>query len=230
MTRSHPDTVPIVFREEKPSASRSLLSYGRGFVWAFRVEPGIFAIFLLYPLILLAGCASTDSRPVAPRPGESLARSIDSPDVNAVLLEAYEILRRDFDGARIDRDRRIVISDSVEYSATRDTGTPSDLVGVPNTLRRTAIVTCEPLEHATLVRVRVDIERRDTQRRQAMLREETQFGDSPRQTAIERDAATTPRQNDVWTRIRRDRAVEQQILADIANRFAPVEEASHRAE
>lgn len=175
----------------------------------------------------LAGCAATDSRTAAPRPGESLARSIDSPDADAVLREAYEILKRDFDGARIDRERRIVISASVEYSATRDTGTPSDFVGVPNTLRRTAIVACEPLEGGTLARVRVDVERRDTQRRQAMQREETQFGDTPRQTAIERDAATTPRQNDVWTRIRRDRVLEQQILADIANRFAPAESSAH---
>lgn len=174
-------------------------------------------------LMILTGCATTDSRPAAPRPGESLARSVDSPDTDAVLLEAYEVLKREFAGATLDRERRMVVSDAVEFTSTRETGTASDFVGVPNTLRRIAIVTCEGSGHTTMTRVRVDVERRDTQRRQVMQREETQFGDTPRQTAIERDAATTPRQNDVWTRVRRDRTLEQQILADIENRFAPAE-------
>ncbi|MBL8878524.1 MAG: hypothetical protein JNG88_05330 [Phycisphaerales bacterium] len=173
-----------------------------------------------------AGCASTENRAASPRPGDSLSRTIDSPDVNAVLSEAYDILKRDFAGATIDRDQRVVTSDAVEFSSTRDTGTPSDFVGVPNTLRRIALVSCEPAGSGVMTRVRVDVERRDTQRRQIMQRSETQFGDTPRQTAIERDAATSSRQNDVWTRIRRDRALEQQILTDIQNRFAPDEPAT----
>lgn len=187
-------------------------------------------VCLLSTGLFTIGCASTDDRTASPRPGESLSRNVDSTDVNAVLSEAYDILKRDFAGATIDRERRVVVSDAVEYASTRDTGTPSDFVGVPNTLRRIAIVSCESSGDGVMTRVRVDIERRDTQRRQAMQRSETQFGDTPRQTAIERDAATTPRQNDVWTRIRRDRAFEQQILADIQNRFAPDQATTKQAD
>lgn len=48
---------------------------------------------------------------------------------------------------------------------------------------------------------------------------ERRSSDLPSNTAIDRDAATTRKQNTVWKPIRRDRALERQILSSIAERI-----------
>ena len=53
-----------------------------------------------------------------------------------------------------------------------------------------------------------------------MLAYDRSGSDSPASTPIEREAATTDRQNTVWETIHRDRSSERRILAIIGERSA----------
>jgi hypothetical protein len=73
----------------------------------------------------------------------------------------------------------------------------------------------------TTARLRVDIERRDTERQALMQPRSYRLGDTPGQeTPIEADAATTSEQNTVWTRVRRDRKLERALLDELRDQFA----------
>ncbi len=50
-----------------------------------------------------------------------------------------------------------------------------------------------------------------------MLQYDSRVTDSPGETAIDRDAATTASQNTVWRTVRRDKAAEQRILETVLN-------------
>ena len=73
----------------------------------------------------------------------------------------------------------------------------------------------------TVARLRIDIERQDTTRQEAFQPDRHRISDAPGQTAIERDAATTTRQNTVWTFVKRDRRLERTLLAELEEQFAP---------
>ncbi len=60
----------------------------------------------------------------------------------------------------------------------------------------------------------VVIEKNETQGVHTLNRNRGAY-DQPTRTAAERDAAYTTAQNDIWTRVRRDRALERSILREI---------------
>ncbi len=168
---------------------------------------------------LLAGCTAETEF------ATSQSRLLDEPDAVRVREVAQSVLRSAFPRLRVARDGGSIVCEPVEYRASRDSGSARDLVGAASTLRRSGVLNLSSQAGRTLARLRVDIERRETSQRAAFPSQDTRLGDSPAQTAIERDAGTTQTQNQVWVRVRRDRALERALLDDLQSRLAPFDTA-----
>lgn len=166
------------------------------------------------------GCAPNGS--MAPHQ----ARVIENADANAVLAAAAKILRREFGRIRVDPEARTIDTEPVEFRTTRESGTARDLYGGRSTMRRRAHFSLGRRGGAVVARLRVDVERQDTARVLTMQPPTGRVSDTPAYTPIERDAATTERQNTVWTHVRRDRRLERLLLQELSEEFAPQPEAA----
>lgn len=155
------------------------------------------------------------------------SRLIDTTDTRAVLSAGMALLRREFGRIEVDEPRMTVESVPVEYSTRRESGTARDLYRGRSTMRRVAHFSVGRQGGATVARLCVDIERQDTARLAGAQPATGRLSDSPGYTPIERDAATSQRQNTVWTRVGRDRRLERMLLDELQERFAvpPVETA-----
>lgn len=141
---------------------------------------------------------------------------------------AVTIFRREFGRVAADPATLTIDVPPSEYVVTRDTGSARDLVGGPTTVRRSARLRIRPSGDGSIAELRVDLERRETTTISSA--GDSRLGDRPGYTPIERDAATTDRQNTVWTRVRRDRALERSLLNELRAwaqaRGAPAEAAA----
>ncbi|MFH1748567.1 MAG: hypothetical protein ABIG44_16150 [Planctomycetota bacterium] len=169
----------------------------------------------LLALMVLTGCAR-DAALTAQQ-----SRVIASNDPDHVLLGAAGILRRELGRVHLDMQNHSITTDPVEYTTDRESGTARDLYHGRSTMRRQARCSVRPRGSEVVVQLRIDIERRDTARTESMQSNAGRFTDSPSYTPIERDAATTTRQNTVWTFIKRDRRLERAILAELSEQYAP---------
>jgi hypothetical protein len=133
------------------------------------------------------------------------------------------VLQREFGRLTVDRERRKIVSQPSEYSAVGESGTARDLVGARSRMRRTATFVAVPRGGGTAARLRVDVERQDTAHRASHPPDAYRLSDSPAYTPIERDAATTARQNTVWVKVRRDLRLERALLGELRERFASQE-------
>ncbi len=174
--------------------------------------PRLFACAL--PAILLAtiGCA--------PELEARRFRSRALPGVTAeeAFEQASDIMRREFGRAATDRTGMTVESGPEEFITASDTGTARDLVGASSTMRRRATMRIRRRGDATLAEIRIDIERRDSERRRvaaSSAHQDSRIDDLPARTPIEREAATTDEQNTVWTQVRRDDALERALLDEL---------------
>lgn len=174
-------------------------------------------------VIACAGCSSQTDFSAAQ------ARVIDAP-ADEVLRAAEALLRQEFGGVRIERQSRRLITEPTEFTTSSESGTARDLVRARSRMRRTASLTVVEREGGSLARVRVDMDRLDSAQREAVQPEAYRLSDSPGYTAIERDAATTRRQNAVWTPVGRDRGLERTLLTDLEAKFNPGVQPSPRGE
>jgi len=171
-------------------------------------------------LVSCWGCASElDSR-------RFQARLIRGASADEVFAAAQVILRREFGRLDVDQETRQIVSAPRESQTSSESGTARDLFGGPSTIRRVARLRVSSRPEGALARLRVDIERRDTTRSEVFQPDRYRLSDAPGQTAIERDAATSSRQNAVWTFVRRDRRLERALLAELEEHFAPEPEAA----
>jgi hypothetical protein len=173
-------------------------------------------LLLILPVAGLVGCT-----------GGSLAvedrqeRVLEGADPDAVLVAAAQILQREFGRAQIDRSNRRVITPPAEFTTDRESGTVRDVYRGKSTMRRKAEFSVGRRGEVTVARLRIDVERRDTERQIVMRPQGERLGDSPgQQSAIQADAATTGEQNAVWTRVRRDHKLERELLDELREQFA----------
>lgn len=172
------------------------------------------AIFLP-SMLIWAGCAQDlESR----RFQSNLIRGAEPSEV---FDSAQVILRREFGPLVADRDAWRIATLPAEYQTSSDSGTARDLYRGRSTMRRTAHFSVNRHAEGAVVRLRIDIERQDTERREAFHPEAQRMSDAPSQTPIERDAATSAQQNAIWTFVRRDVRLERELLAELQERFAP---------
>lgn len=170
---------------------------------------------LLLVLSGLAGCTAPGGTQVPEQ------RVIQDVEPDQVLAAAAAILQREFGRVAVDRPSRHITTAPVEYTTERESGTARDLYRGRSTMRRKAECSVGRSGSDTVVRMQVDIERRDTARQTAMQPRAHRLGDTPgEETPIDADAATTSEQNTVWTKVRRDRTLERALLDELREQFA----------
>ena len=148
-------------------------------------------------------------------------RVISGASVDEVFRAAEVLLRREFGPLEIEPDTHRIVSQPVEYQTATESGTARDLYRAPSTMRRTANLRATPCRAGVAVRLRIDVERKDTERREVFQPDKYRLSDAPGQTPIERDAATSERQNTVWTFVKRDQRLERALLGELEAQFAP---------
>jgi hypothetical protein len=170
----------------------------------------------VFSLLLLAGCAGdldSESR-------RGTMRFIENVEPEEVLTEGATILRREFGRVEVDHAAAEIRTASFETETRSESGTLRDLVGVPSQVRRTATLMVSRRPNGTMARLRIDVDREDTRRREATPTEANRLSDAPGYSPIERDAATTSVQNTVWTRVGRSMSLERELLTELQERFA----------
>ncbi len=189
------------------SGRRSRPRGGPGAVWACGVLIG---------LTLPAGCT-------APGPTDPMQeRIIPGAGPDEVLAAAAGVLQREFNRVRVDRSARRIEAGPTEFTTQKESGTARDLYGGRSTMRRKASLNIGPAAGGTMVRLRVDVERRDTERQIFLAPQATRLSDRPSdEPSFATEAATTDEQRAVWTRVRRDRALERALLEELREQFAP---------
>ncbi len=172
-------------------------------------------VLTLSALAALAGC--TESAGVSAQQ----QRVIKDAGPDEVLAAAAAILQREFGRVRVDAASRRIVTEPVEFTTQRDSGTARDLYHGRSVMRRKATFDVGQRSGATVARLRVDVERQDTARQRVMQPETHRISDAPgHETPIDRDAATSEQQNTVWTRVRRDTKLEQSLLDELREQFA----------
>ena len=106
---------------------------------------------------------------------------------------------------------------ATEYTQSGGTERIRDVIGFPNRMRRRGTLSIQPLGDGCRLICRVDRERLDTSDHR-IFRQQRSINDLPNQTPIERDAGLTASQEQAWTSLPRDRALEQDILELIRSR------------
>ena len=134
---------------------------------------------------------------------------------------AQVIMRREFGPILADASAGRIDALPSEYQTSSDSGTARDLYRGRSTMRRSAHFSVHRHAQGAIARLRIDIERQDTERQEAFQADRQRLGDSPSQTPIERDAATTMQQNTVWTFVRRDTRLERALLSELQEKLAP---------
>lgn len=163
-------------------------------------------------VICFAGCGTTESNQ-----GFS-TRIVVARSASELFAEGRSVLMQEFGGLETsDGQSRRLVTVANEFTTRRESGTGRDLYGNATRMRRFATFQVQERGRELVARIRVDVERQDNGRVQSMQRPWLRVSDYPAdETAAERDAATDVRQNELWTRVRRDRELESGLLAQIA--------------
>ncbi|NLG44224.1 MAG: hypothetical protein GX547_13330 [Phycisphaerae bacterium] len=176
-----------------------------------------FVALLLPGVVALSGCASQMAVT------NQQSRLIQECQPEQVMTVAARMLQREFGRVHVNCEALTIETEPAEFVTTSDSGTARDLYRGTSTMRRVAHFSLARSGSGTLARLRINVERRDTERVANALMPTQTLGDLPTVSAtpIQREAATTERQNTVWTFVRRDRQMERCLLDELASEFAP---------
>jgi len=158
-------------------------------------------------------------------------RVITDATPDQVLTAAASLLQREFGRIKVDAVGQRIDTAPAEFTTQRESGTVRDLYRGRSTMRRIAHFSVGRSHGQTVARLRVDLERRDTERQVVMQPRGYRLSDTPGQeTPIDADAATSQEQNMVWTRVRRDRKLERALLEELQEQFARLSSEPEAAE
>ena len=164
-------------------------------------------------LVLTASCTSP-----GPSPLDYGVRQVQQRDRRAVF-DAVEVALVDL-GHRIERRdpaAGVLVTQPVEGGASEEPARRGVGLSSRGRTRRVTEVRVEETAEAMKVYCKVLMQEQATQAHR-MFAFEQSGSDTPGQSAIDRDAATTSEQNTVWRTLRRDKAAERDILAAIVQR------------
>lgn len=166
-------------------------------------------------IVDLGGCATQ-----APTAANFAVRHFENGDRAVFLSAAVAALEETgYEASPGESDSgRLVSVPRFNVAGDRPTGRAPQISSKSLT-RRIAEVRVEESGDRVSVFCRVLVQEQTT-RAHRMLAFDQSGSDSPAITPIEREAATTDRQNTVWQTIRRDRSTERRILAVIGERVA----------
>ncbi|MCH8146799.1 MAG: hypothetical protein IH987_02260 [Planctomycetes bacterium] len=161
----------------------------------------------------LGGCATQ-----APTAANFSVRHFENGDRDVFLAAAAAAFEQSgYETSPHDPDTgRLVSAPRFDVAGDQPSGRASTLSS-KSLMRRIAEIRVEQPGDRVSVFCRVLVQEQTT-RVHRMLAFDQSGSDSPATTPIERDAATTDRQNTVWATIRRDRWTERRILAVIGER------------
>ena len=118
-----------------------------------------------------------------------------------------------------DPQRGVIQSAPSEYEQKGGTGRIRDAaIGFRNRMRRIGAIVVQEVGEGCIVKCKVAVQRLDTADHRAF-RSNQQFGDVPNETPIQQEAGVSPQQEQVWTDMPRDRALERQVLDVVQNRL-----------
>ncbi len=121
----------------------------------------------------------------------------------------------------------LIKSATTEYGQRGGTERIRDtLLKYPNRMRRTATLSVESFGSGSMAKCVVRVERLDTADHR-VFRDNERFDDYPNETPIERDAGVSAGQDQVWTDMPRDRALERQILDVLRSRVTAAPKDAH---
>lgn len=173
------------------------------------------AVGLLLLCASLGGCSTTDARPDE---RQFTSRDLPTVDPDKAYRVANALVRREFGRVTGSAESRRLTSEPSEYTASAGSGSARDLVGGRSGMRRDCKVSVSPRGQGSVARFRVDVYRRDTAKRDLLLPENNRLSDNPSSaTPIERDAALSRRQSEVWTYVRRDYTLENALLDELVD-------------
>ncbi len=166
-------------------------------------------------IVSLAGCATQ-----TPTAANFAVRHFENGDRTGLLAAAGAAMEETgYETSPGDPDAgRLVSIPRFDVAGDQPTGRASQISSKSLTRRIVEIRVEESGDRATVF-CRVLVQEQTT-RAHRMMAFDQSGSDSPATTPIEREAATTERQNTVWQTIRRDRSTERRILAVIGERLA----------
>lgn len=170
--------------------------------------------------LAVAGCSSSRSTPVITRASTADWAQIRLP--NTAPGEAYEAglyaMKQWFRLAVTDSVEYVVQSDPSEYEQKGGTGRIRDTaIGFRNRMRRIGTLVVQAYDGGCIVKCKVATQRLDTADHR-VFRSNQEFADVPNQTPIQGEASVSPKQEQVWTDMPRDRGLEHDILGIVQNR------------
>lgn len=170
--------------------------------------------------VLLAAAALAGCQGAAPTTRNFSHLRVPGTPKEAAYDAAYAALAARFPVATSDRVTGTITSEPVETYEPTAEGEAAPVAAGPRRLRRSAIVRVTDGDAAAEVWCKVLVERQDAEAAQ-MFRNDLGINDAPTGTAVDRDAATTPEQNEVWRVLRRDKLEERAVLRDVEAALNP---------
>lgn len=176
----------------------------------------IVALFTMILAAQLAGCAasgpSASTFSLRHLPDTTVGGAFNASE-SALVSQGYSLDRRDPASG-------ILVTQPVESESRERYGNQARRLGTEGRRRRIVTMHTSEVQGGVNVFCRVMIQEQSTQVYQ-FLAETNRTSGSEETTAIDRDGATTARQNTVWRNVDRDRPAERAILEAIGTSSAP---------
>lgn len=186
---------------------------------SFRTVRRRLASSMAASLTLVVACNDPESSGLRPTEAGASMRRLPETSVDVAFDAAVEAIRQHFTQAFPSRDLGFVEGPMVEYDQRGGTGRIRDTaIGYRNRLRRKATIWVAPSEAGALVRCQVRVQRLDTSD-QRTFQSQQEFNDVPNATPIEREAGVDPAQEQSWTDLPRDQAMERELLSIVINQI-----------
>jgi len=169
-------------------------------------------------LLVLLGCSPGLTRRRLPSSSARFAGT----SLDQAFQAATKAITGPYKIESIDRHNYVLRTAPLQYVASENTGMLADqLVPSKHTFRKIATVRVHPsVTGRTIVSVRVEVERRDTQVVQAFAYQQ-RSSDVPADEPVSQASPAGTERREVWTFIRRDQAEEQKLLQSIRALLKP---------
>lgn len=159
--------------------------------------------------LLYCGCTTHNLSPLS-----YTVRAIPQMKRDAVLRQAQIALTKLDYTVRLDHSGALIATQFIDNNGRRRPHRSSAAIQIPGKYRRIVQINVEEVDQILKIFCKVINEQRTTEMHR-LLAYDQGTSDSPAQTPILRDAASTVEQNTVWQKLRRDKPAERRILAQI---------------
>ena len=193
-------------------------------VWRVLIPARAAMMGLTLCLLVAAGCSEMWQSPAPQSAADGwtpLRLPGTSPDV--ACDAGLRAMRQYFPAVKTASAGRTIESGTVEYTQAGGTGRFRDgALKFKNRMRRMATLQITETASGCLVRCQVRRQRLDTEDHRTF-RQQRMFEDVPNETPIDRGAGATPSQNEQWTEMQRDTALEREMLEVLLNQVPKTE-------